>query len=620
MVHKKESGVFSSSKMLVILIAGIIIFRFLYPPFSILTWDVFGYYLYLPATFIHGDPALRDPVWLQQVFEQYQPSSTLYQLYPLHEGGNVIKYSSGMALLNLPAFFTAHVFCVLTGIKADGFTTPYQFAWTISGLIYTALGLWMMRKVLLRFFNDSTTSVLLILLVLGTNYFQLTAFDGYITHNYLFTIFALVLWFTIKWHEKPSFTAAIALGASFGLAVLTRPNEMVIFFIPALWNIYNRESLKRKLALIRTNFLQLIAGVIVLVLIGSIQLFYWKYTTGSWLFYSYNNAGEGFDFSNPHIINVLFSFRKGWFIYTPLMLFSVAGFYFLWKSKREIFWPVILYFIVNLYIVSSWTCWWYAGGSYSQRALLSSYAILLLPLGYLINFVKYRRKAVSYSFTVILGLIVLLNLFQTWQWVHGIIDRTRMSRAYYCAVFAKTYATDNDRKLLLVERSTEQFQQLKNEKDYSKHILAVIDFEGEKYSDRLLSFDTVHAGKASMRMDADHQYSPGFETTYKQLTTKDHAWLRAGLWVYPLHEAEQGSAVLVITCEHDGKSYEYKGVGIESAQFQVKKLQWNYISLDYLTPEVRSGDDKIKVYFWLQGDKPVFIDDLVIEVFEPKGQ
>lgn len=594
--------------VVIILISGIFFFRFLYPPFSILTWDVFGYYLYLPAIFLHGDPALCNPVWLQQVFEQYQPSSTLYQIYPLHDGANVIKYSSGMALLNLPAFLIAHVYCLITGIKADGFTTPYNFAWTISGLIYTALGLWIMRKVLLRFFNDNTTSILLVLLVLGTNYFQLTAFDGYITHNYLFTLVAFVLWFTIKWHEKPTLLSALSLGVSIGLAALTRPNEVVIILIPILWNVFNRETLNKKFELIKAHYLHLIVAIIAIFLMGSIQLIYWNYTTGSWLFYSYNNAGEGFDFTSPHIINVLFSFRKGWFVYTPIMLFAVAGFYFLWKSKREIFWSVILYFIVNLYIVSSWTCWWYAGGSYSQRALLSSYAILLLPLGYLIDFIKSRSKAIKFTISLFLVFFVLLNLFQTWQWVHGIIDRTRMSRAYYCAVFGKTYATDTDRKLLLVERSTEQFQEFTNEKDYNKRLLARFDFEGNNNQDRPLSLDTVHSGKAALRMDAQHQYSPGFETTFKQLTTKDHAWLRAGLWVYPLHDAEQGNAVLVITSEHNGESYEYKGVGIESEQFQVKKLQWNYISLDYLTPEVRSADDKIKVYFWLQGKKPMLID------------
>ena len=45
-----------------------------------LTWDVFGYYLYLPATFIHDDPGLKDRAWLDEVMAKYDPSATLYQL------------------------------------------------------------------------------------------------------------------------------------------------------------------------------------------------------------------------------------------------------------------------------------------------------------------------------------------------------------------------------------------------------------------------------------------------------------------------------------------------------------------------------------------------------------
>lgn len=32
-----------------------------------ISWDVLGYYLYLPATFIHHDPMLNDITWLKQI-------------------------------------------------------------------------------------------------------------------------------------------------------------------------------------------------------------------------------------------------------------------------------------------------------------------------------------------------------------------------------------------------------------------------------------------------------------------------------------------------------------------------------------------------------------------------
>ena len=44
-----------------------------FPERQVLTWDVFGYYLYLPATVIHHDVALQDGAWLEEVMTTYTP-------------------------------------------------------------------------------------------------------------------------------------------------------------------------------------------------------------------------------------------------------------------------------------------------------------------------------------------------------------------------------------------------------------------------------------------------------------------------------------------------------------------------------------------------------------------
>ncbi len=603
-----------------LLSVAIVFFRFVYPPYSILTWDVFGYYLYLPAIFIHGDIALSDISWIHQVVDQYNTTSTLYQLTALPEGGWVLKYSSGIALLNMPAFFVAHAYSYLFGYKTDGFSTPYQFAWAISGLIYTVIGLWMMRRILLQYFTEQLSALLLLLLVLATNYFQLTAFDGYLSHNYLFTLYTFIIWYTIQWHRTPKLKTAIGLGFFIGLAILSRPNEMVALLIPLFWNVYNRKSLLAKWHLMVSKLSQPLGAAIAMAAVGSLQLIYWKLSTGNWVFYSYNNAGEGFDFLNPYILQVLFSFRKGWLVYTPIMMFAIAGIILLYKQNKTLFVPVALYFFTNLYIVSSWTCWWYAGGSYSQRALLSSYALLLIPLGYMLKYLVDKGKLVRSMLFTILFLITLLNVFQTWQWVHGIIDGTRMSKEYYFAVFGKTYATVQDRKLLLIERSVDGVETFNNEDEYSLKASTLIDFESEKFATLPIGTDTVYKGSASLRMNSKHCFSPAYEASYSNLTSSDHAWIRAGVWVYPTSEVKPAMASLVISFEHKGEVYGYRAYGIDKKEFDIKPFQWNYISADYLTPEVRSNSDKVKIYFWLQGNQEVLIDNLKIDVYEPKNR
>ncbi|MEI6062233.1 MAG: hypothetical protein WCR72_16140 [Bacteroidota bacterium] len=615
----KTKGTFSASAWIsLLLVCSVVFFRFVYPPINILSWDVFGYYLYLPATFIYHDLRLADISWVQRLIEQYQATSTFYQATPLPAGGWVMKYSMGMAVLNAPGFFIAHLFSYVAGYKTDGFSLPYQYAWAISGLVYSAIGIVMLRKILLAFFDETITSILLVITVLATNYFQLTAFDGYLSHNYLFTLYTLIVWLTLRWHRQPGWKYATGLGFAMGLAVLVRPSELVCILIPVLWGIHNSESFRQKIMLIKSNYKQLILLILAVFVTGFPQLLYWKYSSGHWLFYSYNNAGEGFDFGHPYLKEVLFSFRKGWFIYTPVMMFAMAGFISLFKRNQSLFYTILVYFVVNLYIVSSWTCWWYAGGSYSQRALLSSYVLLVLPMGYLLKEVQSWNKVLRILIFSITGLLLLLNIFQTWQWAHGLIDRTRMSREYYFAIFAKTAVTEADRKLLLVERPAEAFVKLTNEADYIKRTASSYDFESKQDEALTLSFDTVHSGKAALRLDNAHPFSPGYEAEFEEITHRDHAWIRAGVWVFPLKEVKPGMASLVITFEHNGGSYNYNALGIELAENPMQPGKWNYISMDYLTPEVRSVHDKVKAYFWLQGQDPVYIDDFTIEIFEPR--
>ena len=66
--------------------------------------------------------------------------------------------------------------------------------------------------------------LVLVLLVLGSNYFQYAVFDAAMAHNYLFTGYALLLWLTIRWHERPTRRDAFFIGLTLGLRVLIRPS------------------------------------------------------------------------------------------------------------------------------------------------------------------------------------------------------------------------------------------------------------------------------------------------------------------------------------------------------------------------------------------------------------
>lgn len=563
-----------------------------------LTWDVFGYYLYLPATFIHDDPALRDRAWLDEVMATYDPSTTLYQVVDGPDGSHVIKYSSGMAVAYAPWFFLAHVLAKPLGFPADGLSAPYSVAITFGVLLWVMLGLFLFRRALLHFFSDGWTAVLLVLVVLGTNFLHLAALDGtLLTHPFLFALYAGLLLVTIRWHEKPSWQAAIALGATAGWITLVRPNEGVCVLLPLLWS--NSDGPAAKWRLVRAHVSHVVLAAIAFVVMAAPQLLYWKSVTGEWLFYSYINPGEGFDIASPYTWDYLFSWRKGWFIYTPLALLMVSGLIVLWQRARNLFWPIAALFAINLYITSSWTCWWYAGGSFSARSMMPMYAVLALPLGFLLKEAvsgRWRKPALA-----LVGFIAALNLFQTWQWSANIISKDRMTGAYYAAIFGRTNPPSNAEELLLVQRSITGDEQLIDGSRYTRHVAYRNTFDDQP--------DSVFT------LTDEVPFSPGPDIAYRELTDKDHAWLRvsARLWVT---DSTSMAPLIVCAFHHKGPSYKYVARSWDLST--AKRGAWNHLSFDYLTPEVRSLNDNLKLYLWNQQGGTHRVDDLQVEVFDPK--
>ena len=597
--------------------------RFQNPPANPISWDVFGYYLYLPLTFIYHDPGLKHEEIIDTILNRYHSSATFYQATKLPNGNWIMKYSMGMSVLYSPAFFAGGLAAKVLDFPADGFSKPYQTSLVIYSILIAFLGLFVLRKLLLRFFSDHTTAVILLLLFFGTNYLANAVYSEEMPHNYLFTLYALILWQTYRWHEKHKWQNMFWLAIFTGLTIMARPTEIVVLTIPLLWGVKDKKSLKEKIRLLGAFRKQIFLFVGVLLIIGSAQMIYWKIYSGHFIFYSYINPGEGFDFLRPHTLKFLFSFRKGWLIYTPIMVFSIWGFVYLYKEKKELFFSLFIFFLLNLYVVSSWSCWWYAT-SFGQRSMVQSYAVMALPLGYFVKGIFHKRTALKLIYWGIILSLVILNLFQTWQFQHGILSGDRMSFAYYWRTFGKTYTTPGNKKLLLVNRSSLGGWDKVPQDVLSQHqILRYFNFEnkqdkkGNHYSRKY-----AHSGHYSLKMDSTLQFSPAFSIPFKDLTQSYYAWIRVSVWVYPVHALSETPCSLVVTFQHGKNPYKYRAYDLDKPanSRKLKLNQWNKITVDYLTPEVRQKSDKLVVYIWNRGKKNIYFDDLKVELFGKSGK
>jgi hypothetical protein len=609
---------FRSGMVSIIIAAWFSLYPILNRPGNVISWDVFGYYLYLPAHFIYNDGDLSNPSWIEHINNQYHNSSSIYQLVPIEGGKNLIKYSLGMAVVYAPGFFIAHHLANSLGYPADGFSSPYQWAMIITHFLALILAFPILARALRHYFSDTVVGLCLFLIAFGTNYL-VTAGDGIgMTHSFAFLMFSLILLQSISYHLKASPARAFFLGLSIGFVTLVRPSDFIICLIPLLWGVQNRNDLRTKFK----DIYQTRKKHLILVLVGGFiagfpQLVYWKRLTGDWLFYSYVNPGEGMDFLQPYLIQVLFSFRKGWLIYTPLMIFVFVGLFKLRKTNPRLFIPVLVFFILNLYLVSSWSCWWYAD-SFGQRAMVDSYAVLAIPLCAFLDWVFSLKSAwKKFAWGIIGILLIALNVFQSWQVLHGIIHSSRMTGAAFAASFGKVRPVDRFDELLLMNHDMDPYQLLNDTSKLSERTIHLDSFEKIQHSDINIVSTKARSGKQTFSMDSSTLFSPPFKLAYSSLTQKEYALVYATGWVFLNDSLKIPKLSLIASFKHNGKEYRYAGKDFDKQGNY--KTGWNKFALAYLTPEVRRKSDELNVYFWLRepGSTPVQIDDFHIRVFEP---
>jgi hypothetical protein len=397
---------------------------------GVLEADAKGYYAYLPAVFIYHD--LNFGFFNQIERVTYYNPNLYYEYLREHNKKTIDKYYAGTAICLLPFFLVGHSITQLTGLPADGYSYYYTMMAHVGALFYFLLALFGLRKLLRLYnFNDKTIAVVLIAIVFGTNLFYYVVTEFGMSHLYSLTA---ITWFcvaTLKYFSEHQNKHLVYIALLLGIITLIRPvNLLVVLAIPFLAGNTDhfREGLKNLLAK-KWVLLLALAGFF---LILSVQLLIYKISTGSFFVYSYKQ--EGFNFLNPQIMNFLFSYRKGMFVYTPLLFLSLAGFIYLFRSSRFQFFALLGFLLILVYVFSSWFMWFY-GGSFSQRVMIEFYPFFAILLATAIQEIK--NKFASKVFLSLIVLLVLVCQVQTFQYRRMQIHWSDMNKEKYWNVFMR---------------------------------------------------------------------------------------------------------------------------------------------------------------------------------------
>ena len=392
---------------------------------GIIESDAKGYYAYLPAVFIYNDLNFGFKDSIED--KKYKQNHLFYEYRSLTQNGKFInKYYSGTALAQLPFFLVAHALTILNGGDADGYSKYYMLSICVAAIFYCLLGVWFMVKLLrLIDISEGLIALLILILTFGTHLFIYTISEGGMSHIYSFALISAFIYYSkIFFITSNGGKLLPILGFLLGFIILCRPiNGLVIFSWLALSKDF--KGLKINIAALFAKWKYSLIALIICLSIIFIQLFIYKISAGQFWLYSYEN--EGFDFSKPEIMNILFSYKKGLFLYTPIIFLSFLSSLFLLKSRSYFSVSWLLFFALLTIVFSSWWVWFY-GGSFSSRVYVEYLSLLLLPLAIFMNELKKMRRKLLIFFSFIL---IVVCQIQSYQYRYYEIHYSEMTREKY---------------------------------------------------------------------------------------------------------------------------------------------------------------------------------------------
>ncbi len=327
-------------------------------------------------------------------------------------------YPPGVSMFWVPLFYltlgaTRLIQIFIPDIMVTGYEPVFEYSCGITNILLGTFALYLIFKILSRYFSSQVSIFTTSALLLTTNLFFYIAVEPINSHAASFFVSALFIYYFLN-HPKDKYYY-LTLGLIGGFAGVVRTQDLLILILPIIQIIFIYR--KRPKTLIAQRQALLIAGIFVGFLP---QILLWKYFYHTFWYSPYFDTG--FSFLKPQILHVLFNTQNGLFTITPIVIFALAGLLFMiftvlrkisnlnliWNLSFEfwIFLYALLYFLLQLYIISSWNVYT-QGGSYSIRMMVTTYPLLSFGLAYVIE--KVIKKIGENKTIYIIGGFTILN-------------------------------------------------------------------------------------------------------------------------------------------------------------------------------------------------------------------
>jgi hypothetical protein len=359
-------------------------------------------------------------------------------------------FTVGPAILWTPFLLVAHVGVLLaralgSQVTADGFSAPYRIAIAIGTALYGFLGIVLAFRVARQYVGARWAALAAISVWWASSLPVYMYFNPSWSHAHSAFSVALFLWY---WHETRrdrSILQWIFLGAIAGLMLnVYYANFMVLVVLlveaagqyPAALRDPSTSKQQVQTLLARHALFTIVAIVCFLPTLITRYVIYGKPFEFGYI------PLRDWAWTSPNFLQVLFSANHGLLIWTPLLLFAVAGLFMFWRRNPGVG-SAFLAAMMAFYLLIACYPDWAGISSYGNRFFVSLTSLFIVGLAVVLDRVatSFRSpRAATIGVAAVLAFFVLWNMAFMFQWgthlvpARGPISWSKMIRNQFAVV------------------------------------------------------------------------------------------------------------------------------------------------------------------------------------------
>ena len=575
-----------------ILIIYLLLFFWIKKPYEewdrVINSDGKGYYGYLTSIFIYDD---LDYTFIEDYESKYYPSDgTAFKEFRMPFKGEIVnKTFPGLAILWLPFFLIAHMLSLIAGFEADGYSIIYQYAIGFAALFYLWLGSkWLFKLTRQLGATLEVSSIITIAILLGTNITYYAIVEPSMGHVYSFCLITGFTYFTYNaFYTNRLGWYALAITA-YAISIIIRPTNAIFIFLVVII-AGNPKEFRQKLLQFFHHSKAIIISLLVFLIIIAIPPLIWHAHSGYFFVWSYGE--EGFNFFDPYFFSILFSYNKGWFIYTPIALIAMSGFIGIYRYSKFQFWVLLFLLTLHIYITSSWWVWHYTS-KFSQRVFIDIYVVLAFLLVFLFRMIN-KKQILKRSLIVIIMLLIGFNLLQFYQHSKWVFPYGYITKDIYWDSFnrltprAKVYIPHG--KIIKSNIVKNNFEE---KKGWSNEV-CIVNKDNNHY----------------MQLDSSHLYSAEFREIITPYFSTNKQVIKVKVDVNSNLQNSIATMVVEFQCKEFTYSYNPFYMGNYN-----HKNKWVTMEYAVYVPDLFTTGDYVKIFFYNpEKNETLLIDNLEIE-------